>query len=118
MFYRRYLNHQFAADMYMARTKSLHGNTCPYIFAHKSGLPGLSQANKTKSSDLLRQFAIIWGIPRKLIVVGALEQVGQNTEYIKRCCTYDINLHVSSPGKPCIIREGCKKWYRVCKQLT
>jgi hypothetical protein len=70
----------------------------------------------TKSSDSLRQFAIDWGIPRKLIVDGALEQVGQNTEFIKRCCTYGINLHVSSPGRPTenpaegIIREVCKKW--------
>jgi hypothetical protein len=84
----------------MPRTKSLHGNTCAYIFAHRSGFAqAYPHANKTKSSDSLRQFAIDWGIPRKLVVDGALEQVRQNTEFIKRCCTYDINLHVSSPGQ-------------------
>ena len=56
-----------------------------------------------------------WGIPRKLIVDGAIEQVGQNTEFIKRCRTYDINLHVSSPRRPKenpaerVIREIRKK---------
>ena len=54
MFYRKYLNHQFAADLYMARTKSLHGNTCAYIFAHKSGFAqAYPQVNKTKSADSL-----------------------------------------------------------------
>jgi hypothetical protein len=74
MFYRKYLNHQFAADLYMGRTKSLHGNTCAYIFAHKSGFTqAYPQANKTKSSDSLRQFAIDWVMPRKLVVDCALE---------------------------------------------
>ena len=60
-----------------------------------------------------------WGIPRKLIVDGAIEQVGQNTEFIKRCRTYDINLHVSSPRRPKenpaegVIREIRKKWFRL-----
>jgi hypothetical protein len=52
MFYRKYLNHQFAADLYMTRTKSLHGNTCVYIFVHKIGFAqAYLQVNKTKSAD-------------------------------------------------------------------
>jgi hypothetical protein len=95
MFYWKYLNHQFAADLYLTRTKSLHGNTCAYIFAHKSGFAqAYPQVNKIKSAASLRQFSMDWGIPRKLIVDGAIEQVGHNTECIKRCRTYDINLHV------------------------
>jgi hypothetical protein len=43
------------------------------------------------------QFATDWGTPGKVNVDGATEQVGQNTEFIKRCRTYDINLFVSSP---------------------
>lgn len=120
MFYRKILNHQFAADLYMARTTSLHGNTCAYIFAHKSGFAQVyPQINKTKSADSLRQFSIDFGIPRKLIVDGALEQVGRNTDFIKRCRTYDIDLHVSSPRRPKenpaegVIREVRKKWFRL-----
>lgn len=120
MFYRKYLNHQFAADLYMARTTSLHGNTCAYIFAHKCGFAQVyPQQNKTKSADSLRQFSTDFGIPRKLIVDGALEQVGRNTEFIKRCRQYDIDLHVSSPRRPKenpaegVIREVRKKWFRL-----
>ena len=120
MFYRRILNHQFAADLYMARTTSLHGNTCAYIFAHKSGFAQVyPQIDKTKSADSLRQFSTDFGIPRKLIVDGALEQVGRNTEFIKRCRKYDIDLHVSSPRRPKenpaegVIREVRKKWFRL-----
>jgi hypothetical protein len=59
MFYQKYRNHQFAADLYMACTKSLHGNTCAYIFAHKSGFAqAYPQVNKTKSADSLKQFSI------------------------------------------------------------
>jgi len=84
MFYRKYLNHQFAADLYMARTKSLHGNTCAYIFAHKSGFAqAYPQVNKTKSADSLKQFSMDWGIPRKLIVDEAIEQIGQKNRVHK-----------------------------------
>jgi hypothetical protein len=60
-----------------------------------------------------------WGITRKMIVYGAIEQVGQNTEFIKTCRTYDINLHVSSPRQPKenpaegVIRAIRKKWFRL-----
>lgn len=120
MFYRRYLNHHFAADLYMARTKSLHGNTSAYIFAHKCGFAqAYPQVDKTKSADSLRQFTTDFGIPRKLTVDGALEQIGIHTEFIRRVRTYDINLHISSPHRPQenpaegVIREVRKKWFRL-----
>jgi hypothetical protein len=117
MFYRKYLNHQFSADLYMARTKSLHGNTCAYTFSHKSGFAqAYHQANKTKSSDSLRQFAIDWGISRKLVEDGTLEQIGQNTEFIKRCRTYDINLQKTLQR---VSFEKCaRSGLESCKQLT
>lgn len=122
MFYRRILNHQFAADLYMARTKSLHGNTCAYLFAHKCGFAQVypqTSKESAQAADSLRQFSTDFGIPRKLIVDGALEQVGRNTEFIKRCRTYDIDLHVSTPRRPRenpaegVIREVRKKWFRL-----
>ena len=120
MFYRRILNHEFAADLYMARTTSLHGHTSAYIFAHKSGFAQVyPQTNKTQSADSLRQFTQDFGVPRKLIVDGALEQIGRNTEFIKRCRQYDISLHVSSPRRPRenpaegVIQEVRKKWFRL-----
>jgi hypothetical protein len=85
----------------MARNKSLHGNTFAYIFAHKRGFAQAHpQASETMSSDLLRQFATDWRIQQMLIVDGATEQVGQNTEFINRYCTKDTDLHISSPGQP------------------
>jgi hypothetical protein len=94
MLYRRYLNHQFAADLYMARTKSLRGNICAYIFAHKSGFAqAYSQANKTKSSDLSRQFATDWGRPRTLIVDGApLNRLGKIRNSLKDVAPMTLTL--------------------------
>jgi hypothetical protein len=97
MFYCRFLNHHFAADLYMARTKSLHGNTSAYIFAHKCGFAqAYPQTDKTKSAVSLRQFTTDFGIPRKLTVDG----VGIHTEFMKRVRAYDIGLHISSPRRP------------------
>jgi hypothetical protein len=36
-FYRRHLNHDFAADLYLGRNKSAKGNVGAYVFTHKCG---------------------------------------------------------------------------------
>jgi hypothetical protein len=120
LFYRRHLNHHFAADLYMGRTVSLRGNTCSYLFAHKCGfVQAYPQSKKSESADSLRQFTMDWGIPRKLIIDGALEQVGAHTAFMKRVRLYDIDLHVSGPRLPKenpaegVIREVRKKWFRL-----
>jgi hypothetical protein len=41
-------------------------------------------------------FSMDWRMSQKLAVDGASEEVGQNKELIKRYCTYDTVLHVSS----------------------
>jgi hypothetical protein len=47
-----------------------------------------------------REWRIPKGIPKKLIDDGATEQIGQTKQCINRCCTYDIDHHVSIPGGP------------------
>jgi hypothetical protein len=119
-FYRRHLNSHFSSDLYYGRTRSLHGNTCAYIFSHKCGFAqAYPQASKTETAESLRKFTRDWGIPRKLTYDGAAEQVGQFTDFNKRIRMNDIDFHVSSPRRPNenpaegVIREVRKKWFRI-----
>jgi hypothetical protein len=119
-FYRKHLNSHFSSDLYYGRTQSLHGNTCAYIFSHKSGfVQAYPQSSKTETAESLRKFTRDWGIPRKLTYDGAPEQIGQFTDFQKRIRLYDIDFHVSSPRRPNenpaegVIREVRKKWFRI-----
>jgi hypothetical protein len=52
-----------------------------------------------------------WGLPTKLIVDRAIEQVGQNTEFKKRCRTYDITYMSQAQGnlKKILQKESSEK---------
>jgi hypothetical protein len=97
------LNHEFAADLYLGRAKSARENIGAYVFTHKCGFAQAYPMRTKTSAELaeaLRQFTIDWGIPQKLIVDGAMEQVGPQTEFHKFVRKYDIAMHISAPRSP------------------
>jgi hypothetical protein len=51
-------------------------------------------------NNLQLQFTIDWGIPRRISVDGALEQVGPKTEFQLLIQNYDIAMHISAPHSP------------------
>ena len=121
-FYRRHLNHDFSADLYLGRHKSINGNVAAYVFTHKCGFAQAYPQRSKQSAELaesLRRFTMDWGIPRKLTVDGALEQVGPQSEFQQLVRKYDISMHISAPRSPQqnpaegTIREIRKKWFRV-----
>jgi hypothetical protein len=86
-FYRNHLNHEFAADLYFGRVKSTRSNNCAFIFTNKTGFAvAYPQSGKSSalSAEALRMFTKDFGIPRKLTVDGALENVGSNSEFMKK----------------------------------
>jgi hypothetical protein len=108
------LNQDFAADLYMGQISSTKGNTCAYIFTNKTGYPQRGKSSH-EAAESLRLFTMDWGIPMKLTVDGAPENVGSKTEFMKQIRQYDIHLHISSPRQPNenpaegVIREVRKK---------
>jgi hypothetical protein len=63
-FYRRHLNHEFAADLYLGRAKSARGNIGAYVFTHKCGFAQaypMRTKNIAELAEALRQFTIDWG---------------------------------------------------------
>jgi hypothetical protein len=116
------LKHDFAADLYLGRNKSARGNIGAYVFTHRCGFAQTCPMRKKTSAELteaLRQFTFDWGIPQRLTVDGALEQVGPKAEFQRLICKYDIAMHISAPHSPQqnpakgIIQEICKKWYQI-----
>lgn len=121
-FYRNHLNHDFSADLYFGRIKSSRGNTAAFIFTNKTGFAvAYPQRGKTskEGAEALREFTRDFGIPKKLTVDGAQENIGTNSEFMKRVRQYDIDIHISAPRTPRenpaeqTIREIRKKWFRV-----
>jgi hypothetical protein len=87
----------------LGRAVSIDGYKSAYVITHKSGFAvAYPQVSKSSAelAESLRRFTMEWGIPRKLTVDGALEQVKKGTEFQKRIRSYDINLHVSASRSP------------------
>ena len=121
-FYRNRLDATFSADIYYGRCTSGRGNKYCFIIAHPNGFcVAYPQKSRTTvdTTDSLKLFTRVWGVPTKLIVDGGQEMIGHNTPFVQHLKYHNIELHVSESKSPQqnpaegIIREIRKKWNRL-----
>jgi len=56
--------------------------------------------SKSEANDALSKFVWDIGIPEVIVVDGAQEQVGKNTEFNRTCRYYKIQQHQTEPHTP------------------
>jgi len=120
IFERHRLRGDWYSDTVFGPVKSKDGNTCGQIFANGAYFATFyPMDSKSKAGDALRVFCNEFGVPDRLIVDGAQEQVGKRTEFQKQVTKHNIDLHISEPGRhnqspsEGVTREMKRKWYRI-----
>jgi hypothetical protein len=92
---------------------------CPNIRERASICQSVPMESKAMTGKALRQFIRDFGVPERLTSDGASEQVGPNTDFMKNIRKYEIEHHVSEPGRPLqnraesVIREVKRRWFRL-----
>jgi len=111
---------KFYTDTLFGRCKSVSNNTCAQIFANEHQfVKAYPMESKAMAGKALRQFIRDFGVPERLTSDGASEQVGPNTDFMKNIRKYEIEHHVSEPGRPqqnraeSVIREVKRRWFRL-----
>ena len=111
---------KFYTDTLFGRCKSVSNNTCAQIFANEHQfVKAYPIESKAMAGKALRQFIREFGVPERLTSDGASEQVGPNTDFMKNIRKYEIEHHVSEPGRPqqnraeSVIREVKRRWFRL-----
>jgi hypothetical protein len=111
---------KFYTDTLFGRCKSVSNNTCAQIFANEHQfVKAYPMESKAMAGKALRQFIREFGVPERLTSDGASEQVGPNTDFMKNIRKYEIEHHVSEPGRPqqnraeSVIREVKRRWFRL-----
>lgn len=85
------LNDTFYSDTLFSKHKSLNGNKCAQVFGSGDFIYVHPMRSKGDAGEALQFFHEDVGSPRKMIVDGANEQVGKNSDFYKRsrkCGTY------------------------------
>jgi len=80
----------FYSDTLFSVTKSIHGNTCMQVTTNGALIHVYPMASKSEAGDVLSKFVEDIDIPDILVVDGAQEQVGKNTEFNQTCKFYKI----------------------------
>jgi transposase len=114
------LRTNIGTDWMYGSHKSMHGNTGGQVFGGGDShfidfYPGTS---KSLAGEGLKSFIHDWGRPDTIVMDGANEQTGRNTEFQRTCRKEDIHVHVTEPYRPeqnpaeKMIGEAKKKWFR------
>jgi hypothetical protein len=111
---------KFYTDTLFGRCKSVSNNTCAQIFANEHQfVKAYPMGSKAMAGKALRHFIRDFGDLERLISDCASEQVGPNTDFMKNIRKYEIEHHVSEPGRPqqnraeSVIREVNGRWFRL-----
>ncbi len=111
---------RFYTDTLFFSHKSLDGNTCAQVFSNDSLFASVyPMESKALAGDALKQFIADFGAMDEIVMDGAGKQVGKRTTMMKTVKKYDINYHITEPGRhnqnraEGVIREIKKKWFRV-----
>jgi len=85
------LHATFYSDTLFSGIKSLHGNKCAQVTRTNGTLIHVyPMTSKSEAGDALSRFVQDVGIPEVIVVDGAGEQTGKNTNFIKACKHYKI----------------------------
>jgi len=107
------LHATFYSDTLFSGIKSLHGNKCAQVTTNGTLIHVYPMTSKLEAGDALSRFVQDVGIPEVIVVDGAGEQTGKNTEFIKTCNHYKIQQRQTEPHTPrpeAAIGEVKKRW--------
>ena len=103
-----------------SKYQSVNGNRCAQVFANNSFfIAAYPMSSKDQAGLALGEFINEFGIMNELVMDGAAEQIGKNTNMMKWIRKYDIIHHKTEPEQhnqnraESAIRELKKKWFRV-----
>ena len=71
------------------------------------------------AADALKKFITYFGVPDKIVMDGAAEQMGRKTTFIQQVRNYHIDFHSTELEQynqsrvEGVIRDLRKKWFRV-----
>lgn len=97
--YRR-LNAVFYSDTMFSKYKSLRGYKTAQIFANEHMVQLYPMTSKSHAGEALQNFIDDVGVPNKIVVDGAQEQVGSNSEFAKTCRKVKSKLGQTEPYTP------------------
>jgi len=107
----------FYSDTLFSGTRSIHGNKCAQVTMNGMLIHIYPMTFKSEAGDALSKFVEDVGIPDVVVVDGAQEQVGKNTEFSRTCKFYKIQQHQTKPYTPkqnraeATVEEGKKRWH-------
>ena len=111
---------EWFTDTVHGRTTSRDGNKYGQVFANHTYFAAIYPMDrKGKAGEALRVFCQEFGVPERLTMDGAKEQIGSNSEFMHQIRKNGIDFHVIEPERhnqnPAegVIREIRRKWFRV-----
>jgi len=93
----RRLHMPFYSDTLFSGVASLHGNKCAQVTTNGKFVHVYPMVSKSEAGDALSKFVQEVGIPEVIVVDGAQEQVGKNTEFNRTCRYYKIQQRQTEP---------------------
>jgi len=75
----------FHSNTLFSATRLIHGNKCTQVTTNGSLIHVYPMTSKSEAGDALSKFVKDIGIPEVVVVDGAQEQVGKNTEFNQTC---------------------------------
>jgi len=106
----------FNSNMLFSGTKSIHGNKCVQVTTNRAFIHVYPMTSKSEAGDALSKSVQDIGILEVVVVDGAQEQVGKNTEFNGTCKFYKIQQQQTEPYTPrpnkaeAAIGEVKKRW--------
>ena len=107
-------------DTLNGKVTSLDGNKYAKVFATSDFFATVYPMDtKAKAGDALKEFITDFGVPDKVVMDGASEQMGRKTTFMQQLRKHHIDFHVTEPERynqskaEGVIREIRKKWFRV-----
>ena len=92
----RRLNCKFYTDTLFSKQVSVNGNKCAQLFTDGEGAVIIyPMKSKSQAGQMLTAFTQDVGIPNELVMDGASEQTGTNTEMMKEIRRKQIKLHIT-----------------------
>jgi hypothetical protein len=79
-------------DTVFSKVTSLAGHRCAQFFCGENFVKAIPMVSKAQAGHALQEFVHDIGIPNELMLDGAAEQTGPNTEFTKACRKYDIKV--------------------------
>ena len=100
MLHYRRLDTTFYSDTMFSKVKSLKGNTCAQVFVAEYFVRVHPMPSKANAGRALQVLAEDIGVPNQLVIDGAKEQTGANTDFMKSVQWLKMRIRNLEPYSP------------------